>query len=226
MRKICVSIFKTQDLRIDIPQYPTNKAYRPHEMKSRLTATHPGERSNKPTFGVISKDLADYDFRTVLENIPIPPTLRPRPVPPNTDMLSSVAPILDPSMTAAIAPSLAIPRISDGQMPMLTRAGFTALTTIEFLSSPARAVLRVDRIVAYYALEAPWSGWGACPRWMVPEECPRELAERMERVAAFGRRQAEERVEAKRDEMAIRERGRQNLLDLWDPSGTSYHYRN
>jgi hypothetical protein len=187
-----------------------------------------GKRSNKPTFGAISEDLADYELRTVFENFTIEHVLRPRAAPPNNDlgnMVSSLSGSIGRRLSSQLASSLAIPRISGGMMPMVTRKGFIDITTIELLGEPARGPLLIDRIVRYYPLKDPWSQWGDCPRQILPDEIPKELAERVARISAFSKRQAAERIEAKRVELAFRQQGRQNALDLLDPPGTKYVYR-
>lgn len=161
------------------------------------------------------------------ENWTIEHILRPRAAPPNNDMgnvLSSLSGVMGKEFTTDLAPNFAIPRMSGGMMPMITRKGFIDLTTIEFLGEPARSPLLIDRIVRYYQLEGPWSQWGDCPRHMLPDDVPRELSERIERVSAFAKRQAAERIEAARVASAIKAQGQQNVIDLLDPPGTRYIY--
>jgi len=76
-----------------------------------------------------------------------------------------------------------------------------------------------------YRLTGPWGQWGDCPRGMIPEVAPKELLDRIARIAEFSRRQAAERIEAKRVEAAIKEQRQQVALSLFDPPGTRYYYR-
>lgn len=186
------------------------------------------KRSNKPTFGSISEDLADYELRTVYENFSIEHVLQDRIAPPNNDMaglVSSMSGLMGSGLANSLSSSLAIPRISGGKMPMLTRKGFIDITTIEIVGVPSIGWQRINRMTRHYRLQGPWSQWGDCPREMLPEEAPQDVTDRIHRIAAFSKKQAEERIEAKRVEMALRAQGRQNALELLDPPGTRYYYR-
>jgi len=110
-------------------------------------------------------------------------------------------------------------------MPMLTRKGFVDITTVETLCPPSTGWVRINRMARAYRLAGPWSQWGDCPREMLPELAPQELLDRVARITEYSRRQAAERIEAKRVEAAFRQQGQQNAQDLFDPPGTRYYHR-
>lgn len=179
---------------------------------------------NKPQTGYNGEDLADYEFRTILENFSFEFVLRPRPAAPNRDfqnMMSGI-PGLTSSFSRMLASSLSLPPLSGGQMPCLTRKGFIDICTVEMLADPNLGWRYINLSAKHYNI---WRGWGDYPRSLLPDEPPKPVLDRIARVTALSQRRANERIEAARVQAEIQAQGRENALRLLDPPGTTYHYQ-
>jgi len=183
-----------------------------------------GKRTNKPQIGYSGEDLADFEFRTILENFSFEFTLRPRPAAPNRDIQNMMGgiPGLTDAFSKILASSASLTPLSGGQMPCLTRKGFVDICTLEMLADPSLGWRYINLALKHYHI---WRQWGDYPRSMLPEEAPKQVLDRITKVTALGQRRANERLEAARIQTEIEKRGRENALRLLDPPGTTYHYR-
>jgi hypothetical protein len=137
------------------------------------------------------------------------------------DLISSMSGLLGSGFASRLSSSLAIPSISGGVMPLMTRKGFIDITTIETLGDPSIGWMRINRMARHYGLVGQW---GECPREMIPEVAPQSMLDRIERIAVYSRRQAASKIEAKRVELALKQQGQQNAIDLIGPPRYYYRY--
>jgi hypothetical protein len=105
---------------------------------------------------------------------------------------------------------------------MLSFQGFIAISTIEIVGEPSEGWQYLNRIVRHYGI---WRQWGDIPREMLPEMPPQDMLDRIKRVTELYKRQASQKIEAKRVELELRAQGESNALRLLDPPGTRYVYR-
>lgn len=179
---------------------------------------------NKAQFGHNSEDLADYEFRTILENFSFEFTLRPRPTTPNNDMQNLLGgiPGLTSSFSKMLSSSINMPPLSGGQMPCLTRKGFIDICTVEMLAKPSLGWRYINLVAKHYNI---WREWGDYPRSLLPEEGPKQVLDRIARVTIISQQRANERIEAQRVQLEIQKQGRDNASRLLDPPGTRYYYQ-
>jgi hypothetical protein len=150
--------------------------------------------------GYNSEDLADFELRLTYENFGIDHRLQ----------------------TRNIAPSQ-MPPLSGGKMPMITLEGFIELTFIELFSDATPLGLsRMNMILRHYGV---WRELGDMPREVWPTTPPQELVDRVRRVSAAARNRGQELIDANKVKLQLQAQGRQNVIELWDPPGTRYHYQ-
>lgn len=187
-----------------------------------------GKGNVAPQFGVDRHDIADYEMRTVYENWSIDHTLQKRTGAPNRDMeniyasFPSVAGMTGSVFSNILRNSLQQSSLSGGMMPMISRKGFIEIMSVDIAGEPSVGWQRLNRMARHYNV---WRQWGDIPREMLPEFAPPDLLARIEKVAAYSKQQAEQRLEATRAKIEIEQRGREYALQQLDPPGTRYVYR-
>lgn len=181
------------------------------------------KKSLSATFGQTKEDMADYEWKSSLDNFSIEHIMVPRSQQPNNDMdnlANSFGGLLNNNLRNIISSTQ--PRsVSGGQMPLMTRKGFIDITTIEVLYDPSTSWNNLKRALATYGI---WVERGPMPRDVLPAYPPPAILERVQRISELAMYKAQTAINAKHAESKLRLKGQQAALDLLDPPVRYYHY--
>ncbi|KAJ7253737.1 hypothetical protein B0H12DRAFT_1219159 [Mycena haematopus] len=146
------------------------------------------------SMGKTKEECADAALKRAFDLFNIQYILRPRarePTSPPADMKRQLQ-----SFGASFARALTPAAPAAGTMPLLTRAGFLSITTVEVLCDPSRHHTGLARVVQMYDLGAPVRAWGALPRGVLPDEPDTRMLARVARVQATSREKQPDQVRA------------------------------
>jgi hypothetical protein len=174
-------------------------------------------------YGQTKEDVADKALRRAFDLFSVEYVLQPRlrnpdgPDDPVTRQLQALAKQI--GVQQALPPS-----VSGGMMPLLTRAGFMAITSVEVLCDPSREWGCYARVLKAYNLPEFRGFPMDLPRSVLPDLPDVRMKLRVSQATEVGRSQAHRDLAASRVTAELKAQGEQNAIDLISSPRVRYTY--